>query len=60
MTRTTKAEVTDQDVKVHLALGGGKSHEAPIHPAMIGKGQNKLEVGSTLGYGIGSAIGAGT
>jgi hypothetical protein len=52
--------VTDQDVKVAVALGGGKSHEAPIHPAMVGTGQNKLEVGSTLGYGIGSALGAGT
>jgi hypothetical protein len=59
-TKAAQTEVTDQDVKVALALGGGKSHEAPVHPAMVGSGQNKLEVGSALGYGIGSAIGSGT
>ena len=52
--------VTAQDVKVATALGGGKSHEAPIHPAMVGKDRNNIEVGSTLSYGIGSAIGSGT
>lgn len=60
MTAMATKAVTDKDVKVALALGGGKSHEAPIHPAMQGRGQNKLEAGSVMQYGIGSAIGSGT
>jgi hypothetical protein len=29
-----KSAVSDKDVKVAVALGGGKSHDCPIHPAM--------------------------
>ena len=52
-----KPEVTDQDAKVAVALGGGKSHEAPIHPAMR-QGQPSHTVSAQPALG-GTNVGVG-